>query len=227
MLFKGNEEIAKKIGLNTTHIDIHSHLLPEFDDGARSLEEALDICASMKRDGYEAIVWTPHYNIPKYPQVNPESIREHYEKFAPVIENETGLKVFMGSELYCTPPLPEQLVPLAGTDFVLIEFPYDTYPRYLDEVLYNIQLKGYRIIFAHVERYRWLFPEKKKLFKKIIDYSMIDTLKEKNIYFQVNQTTLDHPDDFTYMQYLYDQDYVEFVGADKHHRDDKRTFVKF
>jgi hypothetical protein len=56
---------------------------------------------------------------------------------------------------------------------------------------------------------------------------MIDTLKEKNIYFQVNQTTLDHPDDFTYMQYLYDQDYVEFVGADKHHRDDKRTFVKF
>jgi protein-tyrosine phosphatase len=181
----------------------------------------------MKRDGYEAIVWTPHYNIPKYPQVNPESIREHYEKFAPVIENETGLKVFMGSELYCTPPLPEQLVPLAGTDFVLIEFPYDTYPRYLDEVLYNIQLKGYRIIFAHVERYRWLFPEKKKLFKKIIDYSMIDTLKEKNIYFQVNQTTLDHPDDFTYMQYLYDQDYVEFVGADKHHRDDKRTFVKF
>jgi protein-tyrosine phosphatase len=181
----------------------------------------------MKQNGYEAVVWTPHYNIPSFSQISADSIREHYEKYAPVLEEKTGLKIFMGSELYCTLPLPEQLVPLAGTDFVLVEFSYDTYPRYLDDVLYNIQLKGFRIIFAHVERYKWLFPEKKKLFKKTYDFSLVEKLKEKNIYFQVNQNTLNNLKDFKYMDYLFENDYVEFLGADKHRREDRRHLINF
>lgn len=227
MIFRGNKEISEKLGLKTANVDMHSHILPEFDDGARDLEETLELCHEMVRNNYEAVIWTPHYNIPSFPKTDPLMIRKHFEKYAPLIEIKTGLKVFMGSELYCRPPIPEELVPLAGTDFVLIEFPYDTYPQYLDEIIYNIQLKGYRIIFAHVERYTWLFPEKKKLFKRSYDYTLIERLKEKNIYFQVNQTTLENPVAFPYMQLLYQKNYIEFVGSDKHRREDRRTLVNF
>lgn len=227
MSYIGNIELGKMIGLESGKIDVHSHILPGFDDGTRDIEEAFEICSAMKNNGYEAIVWTPHYNLPVFPHVNADSIKEHYDRYAPMIEEKTGLKIFMGSELFCTLPLPERLIPLADTDFMLVEFPYDTYPRYLDDVLYDIQLKGYRIIFAHVERYKWLFPERKKLFKKTYDYSLVEQLKEKGIYFQVNQTTLENPERFKHMASLYANKYVEFIASDKHRRDDNRYLINF
>ncbi len=227
MNFIGNNELAAMHGLNNKNVDMHAHILPDFDDGAHDSKEMLEILKQMRETGTEALFWTPHLNLNPFPHINQESIEAYYEQYADLVQRETGIALFSGAELFCAPPLPEKRVPLGQSDFCLIEFPLDIYPRYLFEGIYNIQMAGYRVIMAHVERYRWLFPKKKKFLKTTVDYSLVDTLKNKNVYFQVNYTTLLNITEYPYMLPLLREKKIEFLGSDKHWLTDKRSVIDF
>ena len=63
MIFTGNIELAEIHGLKNRSIDMHSHLLPSFDDGAGDIKETLNIIYEMKQKGLDALFWTPHLNL--------------------------------------------------------------------------------------------------------------------------------------------------------------------
>jgi len=225
--FLGNNELAEIHDINNSYVDMHAHILPGFDDGAHDLNETLAIVRQMKEKGTEVLFWTPHINLNAFPHINSDSIHTYHEKYADRLLQETGIELFSGSELFCAPPLPEKLVPLGKSDFVLIEFPLDVYPRYLFDVIYNIQISGYRVILAHVERYRWLFPRKKKFLTTTIDYSIIEALKNKDVYFQVNYMTLANMGEYKFMLPILKEKKVEFLGSDKHWLTDGRSLIDF
>ncbi|MFW6263807.1 MAG: CpsB/CapC family capsule biosynthesis tyrosine phosphatase [Thermotogota bacterium] len=227
MYFSGNLELAEIHDVKSGCVDMHSHLLPEFDDGVNDLEKSLEIIRQIKQNGAEALFWTPHLNLNAFPDINTRSIKEHYQKFVDLIERETGIQLFCGSELFCSLPIPDSLMPLGESDFVLIEFPLDVFPRYLFDIIYKIQVSGYRVIMAHVERYRWLFPNKRKMFKTITDYSLLEELKNRQVYFQINYSTLMNINLYKELMPILKKKEVEFIGSDKHHPKDNRPVIDF
>lgn len=227
LMFSGNLELAEIHGLKNSRVDMHSHLLPSFDDGVKSLEDSLAIIQQMKLNGLDVLFWTPHLNLNTYPGISAETIKEHFTKYASMIKQKTGVEMFWGSELFCNPPIPQKILPLGNSDFVLIEFPLDVYPRYLFDIIYKIQLLGYRVIMAHIERYQWLFPKKKKFLKKTIDYSLIDELKSKGVFFQINYSVLTNITKYQHITPILKEKKIEFIGSDKHYNGDRRPLIDF
>ena len=137
-------------------IDLHSHILPGLDDGARTLEESLEIARAAEEDGIAAIAATPHVrdDYPTSPQAMEAGVRAVRDAVA-----SAGIRVelYGGGELAL-----EQLArldadaigrfALAGSDYVLVEMPYTGWPLWLDDQLFRLRTQGYVPVLAHPER---------------------------------------------------------------------------
>lgn len=137
-------------------IDIHSHILPEIDDGARNLEEALDMARVAAADGIQQMCCTPHMfnGISDNPQ--PAEILERVAAFQEAIGAE-GLRVLPGNEVHVSHEIAEQartnrVTKLNNKNYMLVEFPTMTVPIGADELFYRLQLNGVRPILVHPER---------------------------------------------------------------------------
>lgn len=148
-------------------IDIHTHILPGVDDGARTMEEACRMLEEAIAQGVIAVVATPHGGGREGP--TPGELR----RLALQVQQEIArlhpkFRIFLGQELYFHEGLLEQLaadevLTMAGTRYVLVEFnpaaPYSLLFRGI-RALYNA---GYQPILAHMERYRCLRQEENLL----------------------------------------------------------------
>lgn len=139
--------------------DIHCHILPHIDDGASSMDEALEMARMAVASGVTDMIATPHFRGEPGNYDLCESFRSRYEQLkAGLQENEIGIKLHLGAEVLCLPQTAEmakkrQLPTLAGTEYVLIEFFFDAEFEFMDRSLEQIADCGYRIVVAHPERY--------------------------------------------------------------------------
>ena len=112
-------------------IDIHSHLMPNVDDGAKSVEEAIELIKEAKVEGITDIILTPHYIIDSYEQ-NIETLNHLKDKLQQMIKNENvDINLHIGMEVYITNNLVEifkqnKILTLAGSKYILIELPMNT-----------------------------------------------------------------------------------------------------
>jgi protein-tyrosine phosphatase len=172
--------------------------LPGLDDGVQEESEYIELLNLYQKNGITEIVFTPHINHPGI-NYSVEKIKQTYQKYKSYAEDR-GIKTHLGCELYLTPDYKDFIA--IDDRFILIEFPTNVYPTYLLDTIFDLQLDGYEIIIAHVERYSWL-EEKKELINK---------LKEMGIYFQVNLSATERKE----ARYYLDNDYVEFIATDNH-----------
>ena len=118
-------------------IDIHSHLLPNVDDGSKSMTETLSLLNDAEKDGITEIILTPHFmKNGEFRIKAPELI----EKFN-ILKNtyQGSIKLNLGNELYIHPDLPEllernEVLSLSETDYILVEFPFVNYEEEYDEI---------------------------------------------------------------------------------------------
>ena len=138
-------------------IDLHSHILPFVDDGARNIGESLGIARAAARDGTTVIAATPHVRF-DYP-TTPEEIQSGVESLNEMLVRErVPLRVVPGAEI-ALDRLREletdQLAPfgLAGNPgVVLVEFPYRGWPENLFEEILRLRTAGITVVLAHPER---------------------------------------------------------------------------
>ncbi len=139
-------------------IDLHSHCLPEVDDGAKSLTESLQMLSDSFSQGVRICAATPHCILH-----NPSSIDDFLERrkagMDALLEHltEEMPEIVLGAEVYLDNdinryPAPERLC-LEGTDYMMLEFPVDKVNPRWAEWIYNINRKGIRVLVAHVDRY--------------------------------------------------------------------------
>ena len=162
-------------------IDMHCHCLPGVDDGAKSMEESLQMLSRAYEDGIRGVIATPHYHhhrghapfevILQKVQLLQEAVKETCPE----------LKIYAGNELYYTSGLPELIAEgcvgtMAGSAYVLVEFSPDTEYAELRNGLINVQSQGVWPILAHVERYHCLVKKP----------SLATELAQMGIYLQVN-----------------------------------------
>ena len=193
-------------------IDIHSHIVNEYDDGCKSLDESLDLLRAAKSEGITDIIWTPHYiNNGRYQKIKEESMKvlESFKEL--ILVQGININIHLGNELYITKDIDEIIKKakantLANSDYVLVEFPYAEYKKEYDEYMYNLSLEGYKIVIAHPERYEYV--------KKDIGFCR-RWLKEGYL-IQITQSSLFDSRYKKLVNKMLEKNYVHFVASDAH-----------
>jgi len=138
-------------------IDLHSHLLPGIDDGVRTTAESLDLLRAAHEDGIARIAATPHVRE-DYPTSPAEMELRLAEVCGAAREAAIPVEVLPGGELDL-----EFAARLDDADLrrfglggrpslLLLEFPYLGWPLQLADLVFDLQLRGFRIVLAHPER---------------------------------------------------------------------------
>lgn len=138
-------------------IDIHSHILPGMDDGARNIQESIEMARKAVEQGVTNIIATPHYHKGKYDN-HKEKVDGETRKLNQVLDElEIPLKVWPGQEIRITDELLEdyhrnQILALNDSQYILLELPSHHVPRYTERLMYDLQIKRITPIIAHPER---------------------------------------------------------------------------
>ena len=140
-------------------IDLHCHILPGIDDGAKNLDDVREMLASAKADGISKIVATPHNMEDGIGIVSPFVINSLVKRVNDISQSEGyGIEVFPGSEAYISTDLPrlvknKRILTINGTQYLLVEFPVLKMPEFAVDIIYQLRLMGITPIIAHPERY--------------------------------------------------------------------------
>lgn len=200
-------------------IDLHSHLLFDIDDGAREIEDSVEILKKARKIGIEKIMITPHFSIGDDVE---DFISKRDERLSELKEamkkEEIDIEIKAGAEVYITDELFNETelhrLTMGDSKFILAEFKYhnvrgEDFLEYIDEMLSG----GFKILVAHVERYS--FVRKSPV--------LLDALINRGVLLQVNAISLleDGPEgDFA--RWLVKNRLVYAVASDIHHVPSRR-----
>ena len=159
-------------------IDLHTHILPNIDDGPASVGDSLRLLQMESETGVDAVAFTPHFFAPA---ADPENffvrraqararLLDAAAQYGPTVRTVCGAEVMLSARLL-TLPACERFC-YEGTRVMLVEFPTDFYQSWIVQVLYGLKVNGITPMIAHIERYRY-FRNNFNCLKEIIDAGSI------------------------------------------------------
>lgn len=191
-------------------IDLHTHILPNMDDGSKSATETAALLKLLKQQGVTTVAVTPHFYAQEAPDAFLERRNASMKEIAALCE-ESQMTILPGAEVAYFSGIGscEALIPLqiGNTKFILVEMPFCAWTDHIVEDVCDIPVHlGLIPVLAHVNRYQGKnqFPKYK------------DALLEGGAYFQYNIETF-----FTFRSRRWTFDmmkkgYVHFLGSDCH-----------
>lgn len=196
------------------YIDIHTHILPGIDDGARDMDMTEELLKAQIAEGVTDIIATPHFDM----EENFQDISEICEKVEQVqkkaSELSDDLTIYPGCEILFSQGILEllaqdQIPTLADTNYILVEFYPSESHKEIYRALRDIVQLGKTPILAHVERYESLIRHE----------DTIHDLIELGAYIQMNTRSLTGKrfDKRTcFCKSVVKKGYVHFLGSDCH-----------
>ncbi len=194
--------------------DIHSHVLPGVDDGAKDMEMTERILDTLYEQGVRTVFATPHFSI-RSREDKAERVARAYDKVNNYLnEKYSDMQILLGSEVYMEEGMVERIkdekvFTMNKTPYVLCEFQFGG--RYKDMYRYLQQLvrARYKPVIAHVERYSCLQGE----------WSLIHELREMGVLTQINAESLSgnmFDKRYRYGKTLIQAEVIDFIGSDAH-----------
>jgi len=205
-------------------VDFHSHLLPGIDDGCQTIEDSLENIRELQKQGIKKIITTPHIFQELYPNT-PEIIRS---KLAIVRKALSDQQIEMDieataeyylDEWFCKNFKDIELLTLPGK-YILVETNYMEKPHFMEEILFELQISGYKVILAHPERYNYLLG----------DFRKFNDLFDTGILFQCNLLSFTgyySPRIKEASMYLLKNKMMHMVGSDIHKMKHASTITQF
>jgi len=224
MLFFKQKKLPITEFFTENFVDIHSHLLPGIDDGARDLEHSIALILKMRSYGIKNFITTPHVLGDLYPN-STETIKNKLEEVRTELLRRDIKDVsinasaeYMLDEQFSNRLKNGDIIPLKD-NYILVEMSYLNPPFNLFDLLFEIQLKGYKPVLAHPERYIFYHNNLKNYNK----------LKTAGCLFQLNLLSLTeqygkHIKDIC--NKLLDDNMYDFVGTDTHNNNHLRMLEK-
>ena len=192
-------------------LDIHSHILPQLDDGAKSLNESLALMSMQKEQGADAIIATPHFHA-EYCDLY-EYISCAQEKFNQLKKSSgDGMpELFLGYEVKYFKGISQNestnLLTLGNTEYILVEMPYNRISVGMLDDIGSISLNlGLTPILAHVDRYI-SFPGFQDVIKLIEDGFVKAQINADSILYGPNKHK---------SLKLISDGYISYLGSDAH-----------
>mgnify|MGYP001180884719 CR=1 FL=1 len=142
---------------SSLNADMHSHLIPGIDDGAQTLEDSLNLIRALHGLGYRKLITTPHImsdhyrNTPEIILGGLQTVREALAKENLDVTLEAAAEYYIDDVF--VKKLEEEELLTFGNKYLLFEVSFINYPENIREIIFNMQLKGYKPVLAHPERY--------------------------------------------------------------------------
>ena len=195
------------------NLDIHAHILPAVDDGAKDVETAMELLEMFKDQGITNIVATPHF----YPDIdNAEEftnlVKKAYEQLKNAIAHKDLPNIFLGCELrYFSGIGKSQAIKqfvIQGTNYLLLELSYGApiTKTVLQDIIDIGERQGLVPILAHIERYSKV-PGFKKLLKLISDGYALS---------HINASAVVSKEEIKICEKLIKGGYVSYLASDTH-----------
>ena len=218
-LFKSKPLLKELIPAN--YIDIHSHILPGIDDGAKNVKDTQSLLEAMKALGFGQCITTPHtmknvWNNTKETIISAETnVKTNLPKLSSELKIKAASEYFLDENLMQL--IQDEKLLTVKDSYILVEMSYLSAPLELFDFLFELQLKGYQLILAHPERYVF-YHETKEAF---------DKLKKAGCFFQLNLlATVGYygKNVAETANYLLNHQMYDFVGSDIHHENHIQGF---
>lgn len=194
--------------------DMHSHILPDFDDGAKDVKAALELIDRLKNQGIRNICLTPHFYTNEMSYIKYLTKRQYaFEKFLPYIPDDVN--IVLGCEVYVTDYLfnNDDLtgITYGNSRYILTEFPYQTTfsESTMKKIYILIQNHGLIPVIPHVERYNYLIDHP----DRIADLKDIGVVIQTNISCYTSSTPFFRK---RKMLKLVDRGFIDIIGSDTH-----------
>lgn len=167
-------------------VDMHSHLLPDLDDGSSSLNDTLTMARVFVDMGYSKVITTPHI-MGDFFKNTPETILPQLDKVnKALVDSGIPLQMEAAAEYYLDEWFmkklehSEPLLCFGEKRYLLFETSYMNDSAYLQEAIFGIKALNYQPILAHPERYTYMYG----------DFSRYEALFEQGVHFQINLLSL-------------------------------------
>lgn len=195
-------------------VDLHSHLIPGIDDGAKTEDDSILLMRGFHNLGYRKLITTPHIYHGVYNNT-PSIILSGCEKLRKLCAtNEIFIDIEAAGEYYFDNYFFELIekkeLLTFGNGYVLFELPMNTRPAMVEDVVFKLNLAGYKPVLAHPERYLYFHDRKMRDYQK---------LKDLGLYFQVNLMSLTGYYNEAIKRAAFDlmkHSLVDFAGSDLH-----------
>jgi len=138
-------------------IDIHCHILPGLDDGPTEIEESLLMAREAVNEGIKIIIATPHHRNNRYENSKSHILRNITEFSNKLREENIPLEILPGQENRIYGEIIEdyhkgEILTLSNSNYLFIEFPTSSVPRYTEKLFYDLLTEGLTPIIVHPER---------------------------------------------------------------------------
>jgi len=165
--------------------DIHTHLLPDVDDGAQGIADALKLVQMAYENGTRTIILTPHYRG-KYKENDPGWLTEVYDMFCTMVaEKLPDVKLYLGSEVHYEADAPKKLsrkkiLSMNQSRYVLLEFSTKSVRSQVINGVMEMVQYGFTPIIAHAERYE-IFREDSSLTWEVLEMGALIQLNADSV----------------------------------------------
>lgn len=146
-------------------IDIHDHILFDVDDGAKNLNESLEMLERAYVGGCHTIILTPHFHLGRN-YINNKKVKTNFD----ILKSEASKKfpdldLYLGNEVYYSYDIPDMLerseiFTLANSDYILVEYNEVAEIDFIKNSIIEIRQMGYLPVIAHVERIETVYDIK-------------------------------------------------------------------
>lgn len=201
-------------------IDIHCHLIPNVDDGSKSLEESIELIKKAISIGVTDIILTSHYGSQRGYISTHEEVVDGYNLLVEETQKlNLRINLYLGREIDATEDVESLLKTktvetLNNTKYVLIDFGMEKAD--IDDICYDLVIAGYKPVIAHPERYRYT---------KISDFVK---WKKTGALIQMNATSLFHNSSKEVKKkakYLLKYNLIDILASDTHRWE--HTYIEF
>jgi protein-tyrosine phosphatase len=220
LFFSKNKSVLKDL-IPNNHVDIHSHLLPGIDDGAKTFADTLELTQSLCGFGVTQFITTPHIIQDVWENTHEQIVSNKEETILELKKNQITVPFRAAAEYL----MDDQFVKLFQSgelltlkdNYVLVEMSYINAPIQLYDILFDLQVAGYIPVLAHPERY--LFYQN--------NFNEYVKLKRSGCMFQLNLLAVVgyYGEGVTKIaEQLLQKGMYDFVGSDVHHNNHIASF---
>ena len=195
-------------------IDFHTHILPNIDDGSKSIEETFNLIKEAEKAGFKKIISTSHY-LEKYYEVDVIERKAWIDTLNKTIkERNEEIELYLGNEIYFSDNIISLLeegkaTTINNTSYLLFELPLNAKPFNIYNIIY--ELLEYKLIpvLAHPERYTFVQSEPELVYD-LIQKGVLMQCNYGSIIGQYGKKAQ------IIVKKLYENNMVHFLGTDVH-----------
>ena len=195
-------------------IDFHTHILPNIDDGSKSVEETFNLIKEAEKAGFDSIISTSHY-IENYYESPVEERAEWINALSGALKKESiDVELYLGNEVYFSENIIQllnenKIAKINNSRYMLFEFAMNVKPINVYDVIYEMIQNKITPILAHPERYRFIQQDPSLV------YELIDT----GVLMQANYSSIigwyGEKAEILVKKFL-ESNMISFLGSDVH-----------